>query len=444
MSNPSKPRASFKREFLTFFGSLQLAIGLLLAIAAASIIGTVLPQDQGPAVITSSSFNPALKSVLLGIQAYDVYHTFWYQFLLATLFLNLAVCTYLRFPPTWRRYQMKVPKAPPVAALQENVELGAAPEEARLDVLRKRGYRIMQDGEVVFAEKNKFVRLGPTFIHISLFAIIAGAIVGGLFGTKNSLPMQLGDTLTSQAIYDTSYVKGPLSRPPAPFKLRLDNFRMVFHPTGQVKQYYSRITFTPEGQVPEHLRIWVNEPFVYRGQYFYQSFWGIGGFTYILDGGAPMRMNLTQLKAGGYVSKPFAIGDASYVLFAKDLDQPAMLISTKTFNPEAQVVPGVTFKLHGHLFQLKTYHLFSGFQTKNDPGIPVVYFGCGVLIFGLAMVPFSHRELWIRRGEQGWVLAGRTHKGRLMLRREMDEIAAAWGTASAPSPVAAEIGATLS
>src|SRR5690349_5156792 len=136
------PKASWKREFLTFFGSLKLAIVLLLLVAAASTIGTVLPQDQGPGVVHNAAFHPAVKAVLLGLQAYDVYHAFWFNFLLASLFLNLAVCTYLRFPPTWRRYAMETPPTPPVTSLQESLSLGAAPAENRLDLFRKRGYTI--------------------------------------------------------------------------------------------------------------------------------------------------------------------------------------------------------------------------------------------------------------------------------------------------------------
>ncbi len=79
MSASKAPKASWKREFFQFFGSLQLAIVLLLLIAAGSIIGTVLPQDQGPGVIHNATFHPLVKSALLALQAHDVYHAAWFQ-----------------------------------------------------------------------------------------------------------------------------------------------------------------------------------------------------------------------------------------------------------------------------------------------------------------------------------------------------------------------------
>jgi cytochrome c biogenesis protein len=372
-------------------------------------------------------FAPWLKQLLLMIQAYDVYHAFWFDFLLAMLFVNLAVCTYLRFPATWRRYAMVQPPMPSVKAAQEVVPVAAAPSPVALDVLRKRGYVVSElaDG-AYFAEKNKFVRLNPTFIHISLFLIIGGAIVGGLTGLKNSFPIQVGQTVSSQQVVDESYLKGKLHGAPRPFDLRLDAFRMDFRPSGQVKQYYSEVTITPkDGGVPYQQTLWVNEPLVVDGMYFYQSFWGVGGLTYTVDG-KPADLALTQAKIGGYMSKPFKAGNEEYMFFLRSANEPCLIVSTKSFNPVAELTPGMTKPLAGHEVGIKEYRFFSGLETKRDPGIPLVYLGCGILIFGLVMVPFSHRELWVRPGEEGWLLAGRTHKGRVMLRKEMEEIAGVW------------------
>lgn len=438
----SSPRPTWSKEFMVFFGSLKLAIGLLLAIAAASTIGTVLPQDEGPGVVLDAAFAPWLKQVLMTIQAYDVYHAFWFDFLLAMFFVNLAVCTYLRFPPTWRRYAMTAPPMPPVASLQEVVPVGAPPAQWQLDMFRKRGYRISEaKGGAYFAESGKFVRLAPTFIHISLFMIVAGAIVGGLTGIKNSFPLMVGQTATSDHVVETAYLKGRLHQAPSPFDLRLDAFRMEFRPNGQVKQYYSDITVTPHnGEKPYHTTMWVNEPLVVNGMYFYQSYWGLGAVTFHMDD-KHATMDLTQAKVGGYMSRPFTVAglDGSsvgkeFMFFIRSMNEPALLVSTKTFQPVGELVPGLERKLGGHRFGIDEYRLFSGIETKKDPGIPLVYLGCGLLIFGLSMVPFTHREVWIRPHEGGWVLAGRTHKGRVMLRREMDEIATLWGQATVVPP----------
>jgi hypothetical protein len=66
-----------------------------------------------------------------------------------------------------------------------------------------------------------------------------------------------------------------------------------------------------------------------------------------------------------------------------------------------------------------------------------------MMIFGLAMVGSSHREVWVRRTESGWVLAGRTHKGRIMLRKELQAVAGLWQPQSTDS-ASHDIGAKAS
>lgn len=442
MSDTS-PRPSWKREFLTFFGSLKLAIVLLLLIAGGSIVGTVIPQDQGPEVIRTGAFPEWLKTVLMAARAYDVYHAFWFLFLLTLMFLNLAVCTYLRFPPTWRRYQMKTPATPSVAGLPEVLRLGTGPTDLKLDSLRKRGWRITPQGEdVFFAEKHKFVRLAPTFIHISLFLVMAGVLWGGASGVKHSVPVMVGETVASDHIVSEAFQRGRFHAEPAPFDLTLNAFRMEFRPSGQVKQYYSDVTISPrDGRPPYQQTLWVNEPLIHDGMYFYQSFWGVGGFTYMIDG-RPTRATLSQARTGGYMSRPFKLGGEEYMFYLRGLEEPGLLVSTRDFDPKAQVVPGAEVKLHGQTFKIDEYHLFSGLETKIDPGIPMVYLGCGMMILGLCMLPFRHREVWLRRDEDGWLMGGRTHRGRVILKREMAELAKLWDAESAAPEPLQPMGAT--
>lgn len=430
-TTPARP--TWQREFLTFFGSLKLAIVLLLLIAAGSIVGTVIPQDQGPEVVRTGQFPEWLKAVLLASRAYDVYHAFWFLFLLALMFLNLAVCTYLRFPPTWRRYMMRTPATPGVAGLPEVVRLGTGPSDLKLDALRKRGWRVVPQAEdVVFAEKNKFVRLAPTFIHISLFLVMGGAIWGGASGVKSSVPVMVGETVASDHIVEEAMQRGRFHMAPEPFDLTLDAFRMEFRPSGQVKQYYSDITVSPRDGRPAYKQtMWVNEPLIVDGMYFYQSFWGVGGITYAIDG-KPTRVTLAQARTGGYMSRPFKLGGEEYMFYLRGLEEPGLVVSTKDFEPKAQAVPGAELKMHGQTFEIKEYHLYSGLETKIDPGIPLVYLGCGMMILGLCMLPFRHREIWLRRDDEGWLMGGRTHRGRVILRREMADLAKVWDAERAP------------
>jgi cytochrome c biogenesis protein len=131
------------------------------------------------------------------------------------------------------------------------------------------------------------------------------------------------------------------------------------------------------------------------------------------------------------------------MLYLRSFEEPGLLVSTKDFEPKAQVVPGLPAELHGATFKIDAYHLYSGLETKIDPGIPLVYLGCGMMILGLCMLPFRHREVWFRRDDEGWMMGGRTHRGRVILRREMAELARLWdapgNAAGQPEPMGAPV-----
>jgi len=411
------------RKVLIALASMKLAIGLLLVVAAACSLGTVFPQDEGVGAIQQAKFAPWLNLLLIAIQAYDAYHAPWFLGLMTLLFVNLACCTYLRFPATWRRLRLAEPPAPGVAGLPvRKAVAGPSPELAA--AVRRAGYRLRprEDGGF-FAEKGRYARWAPTLIHLSLFIVIGGAVWGGASSWRGSAPLVPGDTAPASKIYQQADRHGWLARAPRPFTVHLDAFQMVYRPDGQIKQYYSTLTVTPQGGAPRTETIWVNKPLIVDGVYFYQSFWGVAAAD-LKIGGKPLQVQLMQAPVG-YVSKPLPLPGPPLVLFVRDPGQPALLIEPKGFNVVGQLAPGLGGPVHDSYLRLEGYHFYSGFQVKQDPGIPAVYLGCALLLLGLFMVPLSHRELWLRPDASGqWVLAGRASKGRVAFGREVAKLAA--------------------
>jgi cytochrome c biogenesis protein len=412
----------FHRKVLVGLASMKLAIVLLLVVAAASTVGTVIQQDEGRKAIEGAAFAPWLKQLLLAVKAYDAYHAPWFVGVLSLLFVNLACCTYLRFPATWRRLRLAEPPAPGLAGLPVR-EPVAGPDPALLAQLRRQGYRLRPRADGGFyAERGKFARWAPTLIHLSLFVVIGGAMWGGVASWRGSAPMLPGDTAPVAAMYDRADQHGWLARRPAPFDVHLDAFQMTFRPDGQVKQYYSTLTVTPrDGRPPRTETIWVNKPLIQDGVYLYQSFWGVSAADLEI-GGKPIQIPLVQAPVG-YVSKPLPLPGPPVVLFVRGPEQPAALIEPKGFNVVGQLAPGLGGPLRGTTIYLQGYHFYSGFQVKQDPGIPAVYLGCALLMLGLVLVPFSHRELWLRPDATGWWLAGRATKGKVAFGREVAALA---------------------
>ena len=78
-------------------GSMSLAIVLLSVLALASIIGTVLIQNQEQADYLTQ-FGPLWYAVFKALGLFDMYHNWWFLSLLGFLMLSLSVCLWRHVP----------------------------------------------------------------------------------------------------------------------------------------------------------------------------------------------------------------------------------------------------------------------------------------------------------------------------------------------------------
>ena len=83
------------KKIINFFSSVKLAVTLLIAIIAASVVGTFIPQslDATDYIQKFGSYTYKLFYIL-GIT--DIYHCWWFVGLLVLFALNLLVCTFMR------------------------------------------------------------------------------------------------------------------------------------------------------------------------------------------------------------------------------------------------------------------------------------------------------------------------------------------------------------
>ena len=84
-----------------FFASIRLTIGLLISLAATSIIGTLIPQNQDPAAYVQA-FGQFAFELFTIFGLFDMYHSWWFQTLILLLTANIFVCSIDRLPATWK------------------------------------------------------------------------------------------------------------------------------------------------------------------------------------------------------------------------------------------------------------------------------------------------------------------------------------------------------
>ncbi len=442
-----------KSGIWSFFSSVQLAIVLLSLIAFFAVIGTLVPQREAAAEL-SGRLSPALVAFLTKLQIFDLYHSVWFFLLTGLLAVNLIICSLDRFPLAWRRFRMKhaplnedVFKDLPA----ENIFTAKGDKQKAADataLLLKKKYRAFtradEEGSVFFCvQKGRFSHFGVYIVHVSFLVLIAGAIIGSVFGTEGYINITEGETINSIHLRSNNQ---PL---PLPFSVRCDKFTVEFYETGAPKTFQSDLAFLQNNKTVLSGKLRVNHPIAFEGYRFYQASYGAApggkatlvltrngsqdvmnvaaGYTFDLPGKEGtfevLRVEQNLMKMGPAVKVTIRSKkeEATFWIF-RDIDKikqlsPDIFEQVPMFNPS--LFRPYTFTLSG--LEEKYY---TGLQVTRDPGTPVVACAALLLIGGLMIILFTYaRSLWIRveqKKDKVMVsIAGRSYKNQAGLEREM-------------------------
>lgn len=407
-----------KNPFVALFASVQLAVFLLFFLAATSIIGTVIPQNN-PQNFYGEHYGLKTAKLLHILDLTDMYNSWWFLGLLALFSLNLMVCSLNRIPQvirTIRRDGLAVkPEQLEKFPLRQTILLGAAPEEATRRVtalFSKQGWKTEKAeeeyGTLLFAQKGAWSRLGVYVVHCSILIILAGALVGSstvaqkilrnpLFAFKGSI--MIPETESSDYIFSQKGNK----RLDLGFAVRCDSFNIEYYPNGMPKTYRSEVTVLDDGKAILSTNIEVNHPLTYKGITFYQSsYQPYQDYTVTLkhlatgkekkESIAPAR-KMDWQEAGisyGIINRDNQ-GEVTRrlkVWLTDNQGEPS--IFWVGINQEALVErPSGTYR-----FQAKQIYA-TGLQVAKDPGVWLVYAGCLLMLLGLFIAFFlSHRKIY--------------------------------------------------
>ena len=323
--NPALPERRMHRPWSASAGlvwqalvSMRLAVHLLLFVAIASIIGTILAQQVSYHQYVTQ-FGPFWYHVFSDLDLYDVYRCGWYIGLVAFLVLSTASCVTRNTPAMLR--DMALPKR-----LSSSKFLSSRAEQAQLalsadsftkggweKILRERGYRTHTfagaDGEaILFAQKGRFYRFGYIFTHFAIIFFCAGALynanlplkvrewLGSVRPLSNfSLPLSKipqKDWLPA----DESAFRGIISIPVGqsvnamfeligdgflvqrlPFTVHLDHFTITHYRNGIAKSFISKISlYDAHGKLLQTGIAYPNHPLTYNGVSIYQTSYNDG------------------------------------------------------------------------------------------------------------------------------------------------------------------------
>ncbi|MEA3094317.1 MAG: cytochrome c biosis protein, partial [Caballeronia sp.] len=87
----SKSSRSSVRHAIETISSMRFAISLLVILAIASIIGTVLTQED-PYPNYVNQFGPFWADIFRGLSLYNVYSAWWFMLILIFLVISVSLC----------------------------------------------------------------------------------------------------------------------------------------------------------------------------------------------------------------------------------------------------------------------------------------------------------------------------------------------------------------
>jgi len=441
------------KSFIRFFSSVKLAITLLIIITAASIIGTLIPQQRGLEEYLARYGQWA--NLFHRLQLTRLYQSSWFITLLLLFSINIITCTLTRISPKLRRLFRPTIASEAKKILAYRIKdkykkpwkLERSEEEIK-KALSSSHYRLKEENKenktFLLARKRTLGWFGSDIVHFGLLVILAAGVVSGFGAFRSYLTLSEGQIL-------------PV--PQSNFQIRLDKFETEYYPNGSVKDWKSTLTVIKEEKSLLTKTIEVNHPLSYEGHVFYQSNYGLDWRNPAVEIWVKKRSDSSFLrKVEAKIGEKISIQDEN-IQFSVTHFIPDFVINennqitTRSLQPnnpaariegwqeDKQIFSGWIFaqfpdfeRIHSTKetdlrFELKDFKTsqFSVLQAAKDPGVTWIWVGSAFLMVGLTLAFYwPSREIKMileeTKGTTEIVAGGLASKNREAFQAEFEKI----------------------
>jgi cytochrome c biogenesis protein len=264
---------------------MRTALVLLFAIAAASILGSLFPQQgiSPEAVARYVAAHPGIGPMLDRLGMFDVFGSAWFTAIYLALLTALVACLVPRVSSFARVVRSRPPRARARLDRYRNLatlDTSLPPEQAMAAarrVLRRRRFRVAaHGGGQLAAEKGYLREAGSLVFHVSFLLLLVGLAYGKGWGYRGQLTLIEGETRTNTRVNYDAFTPGRWYGPEQlpQFSLHLDDFSNSFWPSGQPREFASRLTSVDAGGRVQRQKVTVNRPMTVDGVRVFQSDYG--------------------------------------------------------------------------------------------------------------------------------------------------------------------------
>ncbi|MDO9093088.1 MAG: cytochrome c biogenesis protein ResB [Rubrivivax sp.] len=306
------------REALELVSSMRFSISLLSVICIASVIGTVVKQNE-PLNNYVNQFGPFWADVYGAVNLYTVYSAPWFLLILAFLVLSTSLCIARNLPKIvadWSQYKEGMREQALKAFAHKGQARVAEPQAEALQrvsaLLVQQGWRAKvqqrNHGVMIAARKGRSNKIGYLAAHSAIVLICVGGLLDGDLFVRTQMALLGKSTFSGGGLFtdvppehrlsvNNPTFRGNLFVPEGaragvavlnmpggmvlqdlPFDVELKRFVVEYYATGMPKLFASEIVVHDNntGKSFEH-RVEVNKPAFHEGVAIYQSSFDDGG-----------------------------------------------------------------------------------------------------------------------------------------------------------------------
>ena len=412
------------KKIWKFLSSMQFAIGLLVLLAAACSLSSLVTQGQTYAWY-AQRYSERTAAIILALHLDDAFHSWWFILITAFLCLNLLSCNLVRLPQLVRRTRRQTDPAAAIDLPGDVSVEGVTTPEAAFAKLRMPKPVRSQTAEgrpTLFSSRHPYGLWGAWVCHLGILLLILGFGLGQMTQRQYTV---YGVPGQSRPIGDTGLV------------VNIDDFRIGLREDDTVEQYTADITVYDVAGAgdSQSASISVNNPATLFGMRFYQNSTGWAAKVSVAKDGEPLQEEVVC--AGEYLAVK---------------DKPDLQVYLSAFYPDYVMTPGVgpstaSGALNNPAYLYTVYYRgeFIGMNalmpdeeltideytvTFSDPQnytliqIKVDHFtwlalvGGLVTLLGLFLAFYVQpARVWAIQGEDGlWTLRGESRKGGAIFR----------------------------
>jgi cytochrome c biogenesis protein len=311
-SEIAKPKSSapLLNRALDFLSSVRFGVVLLCILVLLSLVGMlVVQQNVNGFDAYFASRTPAEKFIYGTLGIFDIYHSWYFNFLLLVLSLNIVLASIDRFPSAWSYISKPKLNATRgwILTQKQNAVLPTAGENeqeiaekisrvfkanglsAKIAQNKNISYGLDANGNknfsdiitrtqlYVFGESGKWNRLGAYVVHVFLLTLFLGHFVALQTGFDADVRMMPGETTNEIQLIEFNLDKQERYAVGLPFAITCTDIEQnLIDPKGSIEinntlDWHTRIKIDDPNYGETVADVSLNRPFEYRGYRFFQA-----------------------------------------------------------------------------------------------------------------------------------------------------------------------------